>query len=193
MEVPVDRGPWFQRWPRVSITVAALLFAGIFALRLTVGTAQDATNMLYALPIALLAIAFGRRVGVLAGCIGVALTVTWVLIDDVSLSALGWTTRIVPMLFLGILVGDAAERLRVSEVRRIALDRTAYWHREAVEINDSIVQGLAVAKWALEAGDDQQALKVVEETLDQAHTLVSGLLREAGLAPGGDFAPGRRS
>ena len=25
---PVDRGPWFQRWPRVTIVVAVLLFAG---------------------------------------------------------------------------------------------------------------------------------------------------------------------
>ena len=117
----------------------------------------------------------------------------WVLVDDVTLSVLGWTTRVVPLLFFGILLGDAADRLRASEVKRLALDRASYWHREAVEINDSIVQGLAVAKWSLEAGDDHRALEVVEETLDQAHTLVSDLLREAGLHPGGDFAPGRRS
>jgi hypothetical protein len=189
--VPADEGPWFQRRPRLTLVVAVVLFAAVFVLRLMAGGPADVTNMLYCLPVALVALAFGFRAGIAAGVVGFALVVLWVVIDGVHLSPLGWTTRALPLLLLGALLGDAADRLRASEEKRRQLDRAAHWHRQAVEINDSIVQGLAVAKWSLEAGQNEQALETVTETLDQAHTLVSDLLRDAGLG-GATYAPGRQ-
>lgn len=185
-----DGGPWFQRWPRASTTVAVLLYAGIFALRMTTGDATDATTMFFALPIALLAVTFGLVAGLVGGLVAVGLTVIWTVTEQVTLSPIGWATRVLPMLLLGVLLGQAADRVRRSEAERARLDQAARWHRQAVEINDSIVQALAVAKWSLEAGNIDSALQILTETLEQAHTMVSQLLREAGLEPGGVHAPG---
>jgi hypothetical protein len=183
-------GPWFQRWPRGSIVVAVLLYAVIFALRLTSSDASDATTMFFVLPIALVAVAFGRVAGLAAGLSAVGLVVAWTVVDHVALSPTGWATRVVPLLLLGSLLGGAADRLRRAEAERARLEVEARWHRQAVEINDSIVQALAVAKWSLEGGDLAAALATVTDALDHAHRVVSELIRDAGLQPGGRFAPG---
>jgi glucose-6-phosphate-specific signal transduction histidine kinase len=180
-------GPWFRRRPRISIAVAVLLYAGIFALRMTTGNPIDATTMFFVLPIALLAVTFGRLAGVFAGLAAVGLVAVWALSAHAGLSPLGWATRGVPLLLLGILLGQASDRLRRSEAERRRLDAAA--HRQAVEINDSIVQGLAAAKWSLEAGNAHSGLRIVTETLDHAQTMVSQLLRDAELAPGAAHAP----
>lgn len=60
--------------------------------------------------------------------------------------------------------------------------------RQALEINDNIVQGLAVAKGALELGLDEQTRAAVESTLVRARQIISELLGEEGseiaLGPG---------
>lgn len=48
--------------------------------------------------------------------------------------------------------------------------------REAAEINDSIVQGMTVAKWSLEAGNLDRSLDVLTDTMTTAQDLVSQLL-----------------
>jgi glucose-6-phosphate-specific signal transduction histidine kinase len=184
-----DVGPWFRRWPAASVAVAAALYAGVFALRMTTGAPSDTTSMFYALPIALLALTFGLAAGVAAGLAGTALVAIWAVANHVALSPVGWATRVVPLLLLGVLLGQAADRLRRSQAELARLDTSSHWHRQAAEINDSIVQGLAVAKWALESGDLDAALRIVSDTLDQAHAMVSQLLRDAGLEPGGEHAP----
>ena len=183
-------GPWFRRRPAAGIVVAGVLYAGIFALRMTTGGPSEATTMFFVLPIALLALMYGLAGGLAGGLVSVALVVAWALAEHVALSPVGWATRVVPMLLLGGLLGHAADRLRRSEEERLRLDQAAHWHRQAVEINDSIVQGLAAAKWALEAGNTDSALRIISGTLAHAETLVSQLLRDAGLAPGGAYAPG---
>lgn len=56
----------------------------------------------------------------------------------------------------------------------------------ALALNDSIVQGLAAAKMALELGDTDRAERVIDETLSAARTIISDLLREVGV----DIKPG---
>jgi glucose-6-phosphate-specific signal transduction histidine kinase len=184
-----DVGPWFRRSPQASVAVAAALYAGVFTLRMTTGEASDTTSMFYALPIALLALTFGLGTGVVAGLAGTALVGVWAVVSHVALSPVGWATRVVPLILLGVLLGQAADRLRKSQAELARLDKASHWHRQAAEINDSIVQGLAVAKWSLERGDLDAALRVVSDTLDHAHAMVSQLLRDAGLEPGGEHAP----
>ena len=65
---------------------------------------------------------------------------------------------------------DAAERLRRER------DASLLAPRHAVELNDTIVQGLAVALYALDAGDNDQATAVVRDTLATARGLVASLL-----------------
>jgi hypothetical protein len=60
--------------------------------------------------------------------------------------------------------------------------------RQALEINDNIVQGLAVAQYELERGDDKRSHQAIEETLRKARALITELLGEresdGALAPG---------
>lgn len=52
--------------------------------------------------------------------------------------------------------------------------------RQALEINDNIVQGLTVAKYALDQGKDDTSKRAVEDTLKKARTLITELLGEQG-------------
>jgi K+-sensing histidine kinase KdpD len=175
------REPWFRARPEITIAVSVICYAAIFTLRLLMGDARDAYSMLYVLPVALLATAFGGRVGTIAGVVAVALVVVWVVVDDVTLSPMGWLSRVVPLLVLGVLVGDAADRLRRADEERAQLAAAARLHQEAIEINDSLIQGMAAAKWSLEAGRTETALATLDETIALGHRLVSGLIREAGI------------
>jgi hypothetical protein len=60
--------------------------------------------------------------------------------------------------------------------------------RQALEINDNIVQGLSVAKYALDQGKDGQSRAAVEETLKKAQLIITELLgeedTEVALGPG---------
>lgn len=51
--------------------------------------------------------------------------------------------------------------------------------KQALELNDEVVQGLAAAKLALETGKTQHGLQAVEQTLARAKTIVTALLAEA--------------
>jgi hypothetical protein len=183
--------PWYRAHPRGTVAVATALFAAVFALRLSAGDPDDAVNLLLTLPIALLALAFGRTVGLVSGAVGVALVAAWVVIRDVDLSALGWASRATPLLLLGGLLGDASDRLTAAQARHRALEAAAQRHRDATEVNDTLVQGMAAARWSLEAGRYDAGLKTLEETLVLGHQLVSRLMREADMGMDGHRPPAR--
>lgn len=177
---PESTAPWFRASPRLALAVAAVLFLAVLGLRLRTGTPNDGYSMLYVLPVALVAMARGARAGLVAGLVAVALIVLWAVADDVTLGPLAWTSRVVPLLLLGTLVGDASDRLQRADAERHRLEAAALIHREAVEINDSIVQGMVAAKWALESGQLDSGLGTLTATITRAQELVSNLIRQAG-------------
>jgi signal transduction histidine kinase len=161
------------------------MFGAVLALRLLDGdAAENAISLLYTLPVALAAVTFGRRGGITSGLVAVALVAVWVVVSDVDLSWLGWLTRLVPLLLLGTLLGDASERLTREQRRRSELEAAAQRHRDAAEISDSLLQGMSAAKWAIEAERHDLAAQTLEETINKGQRLVSDLLRGADLAPG---------
>lgn len=171
--------PWFSLRPRLALSVIGMLFMAVLTLRLFAGDPVDAYSMLYVLPVALAATAFGVRGGVFAGVIALALMLIWILVRDVTLSPTGWATRMVPILLLGVLLGRAIDRQRRAESDRRELEAAALLHAEAIEINDSLVQRMSAAKWALEAGQTDAGLAMLTTAVSEAHRLVSGLLRRA--------------
>jgi hypothetical protein len=114
----------------------------------------------------------------------------WVGIVGVHLSLVGWSSRILPLLLVGFLLGDASERLdqaaRERQAHRVAAPR----QHDAVEINDTLVQGMSVAKWAFEAGRIEAGLRALDETVVLGHRLVSDLIRTSG---GADVTADSRS
>lgn len=173
------RDPWFRQHPRHAWLVAGALFAAVLSLRLSAGTPVDAYSMLYALPVALVAATSGLRAGACAGLVGVGLTVLWAVVQDVSLTPTGWASRVLPLLLLGVLLGHATDRERRAEVERRRLQAGAMLHREAIEINDTLVQGMSAAKWSLDSGQVDTGKEILEQTVAQGHDLVSGLIRRA--------------
>lgn len=172
--------PWFRARPLAALLVAGVLFLGILALRLSTDGSREAVSMLYVLPVSLVAMARGRRAGALAGVVAAALILVWALASDTDLGFLGWVSRVVPLLLVGVLVGDARDRLERAAADREARRLAQMRHREAVEINDSLVQGMTAAKWSLEGGRVEEGVRLLGETIEQGHRLVSKLIRESG-------------
>ncbi|MDQ4065952.1 MAG: hypothetical protein M3161_07890 [Actinomycetota bacterium] len=80
---------------------------------------------------------------------------------------------------LGALANLAIERVRAEELK-VQLAQTQLRRQQALEINDNIVQGLAVAKYAFELEQYDRARAAVEGTLTAARKIISDLLEELG-------------
>jgi glucose-6-phosphate-specific signal transduction histidine kinase len=109
---------WFREHPRLAGAVAVLLFAAVYVLRQAAEGADEAISVLNVLPIALVAFAFGRRAGLVAGTAGVGLFAISGATNDVPVTLAGWLARTIPMLLLGLLVGSAAEQQRTAATLR---------------------------------------------------------------------------
>ncbi|MEU4605433.1 hypothetical protein AB0F43_20820 [Kribbella sp. NPDC023972] len=130
----------------------------------------------------MVSITFGVRSGIAAGLLAVVLIVVWTILRDVSLTPTGWAARVLPILLLGLVLGDASDRLSRAETERRQLEAEALLRREAIEINDSLVQGMAAARWSFEAGRMDAGMRTLDETIIQGQDLVSDLIRRAGMA-----------
>ena len=177
-------GPWFWLRPTLAVGVSAVLFAAIIGLRWSVGGVEDSISMLYVLPVALLALGFGCRVGLAAGVFAVGLLALWLVTSDESLSALGWLSRATPFLLLGALTGAAADRIRAAAAAERRSAAAALMQREAAEINDHVLQQMAATKWLLEAGRHDDGIALLESTIETAQQLVSRMLGSGSVLPG---------
>jgi hypothetical protein len=77
---------------------------------------------------------------------------------------------------LGYALTASEQRVRQHDDIRRRFEHAVARHREAVEINDALVQRAAVAKWALEAGDEERALAILDQTVGAGQRLVTALL-----------------
>lgn len=82
---------------------------------------------------------------------------------------------------------DITDRKQLE--RRIAALREAQSksaEKQALELNDEVVQGLAAAKLALETAEYEKGIRVIGDTLARAQGIVSRLLeeRQDGIEPG---------
>ena len=111
-------GPWFRARPRAALVVSVVLFGAVFVLRVADDSVSDAVSMLYTLPVALVALAFGRAAGLLAGAAALSLVVLWVAVGGESLSVLGWVSRAVPLVLLGGLLVRSAPTPQRPTARR---------------------------------------------------------------------------
>lgn len=181
--VPGSREPWFSQHPRPALAVAAACFVGVFLLRLAVAGTKDSISMLYVFPVALVALCFGLRAGAAAGVTAVGLLVAWVILAEETLSPLGWLSRVTPLLLLGTLVGASSDRMREARRAERYATAIALLQRDAAEVNDSVVQGLAATKWLLEAGEVERAITTLQDTTVTAQQLVTRVLGSDSVLP----------
>jgi glucose-6-phosphate-specific signal transduction histidine kinase len=175
------RRVWGDR--RIAVVCAAALFLVVLLIRVRFGNESDPVVLLYALPTALLAFAFGLRGGLAGATISMGLYGGWAELAHTSASPFGWALRAFSLFLLGVLIGQAAEEttemaeeLVAREHRQMLLEARHRQHLRALEINDLFVQTLSAAKWKLEAGDNDAAITMVTEVIEGAQQIVSTLL-----------------
>lgn len=88
---------------------------------------------------------------------------------------------------LGALANLAMERVEAENLR-VKLEKATVRRQQALEINDNIVQGLAVAKYSFDLGEEAKAREAIEGTLVAARSIISELLDDIGGSV--DLGPG---
>lgn len=88
-----------------------------------------------------------------------------------------------------VIARDITEQKRLREQLEKARAREiAFRRKQALELNDQVVQGLVAAKLAFESGKEKAAMESVMSTLERAKGVVTRLLadslEEGGLEPG---------
>lgn len=179
-----DLYPWYRSHGRVALITAILLFVAVTVLYIVdIGTGQS-VDIFFVLPIALLAMSFGLRGGLIGAAVGFVLFAGVQLAfggDDISV--MRWVTRGTGLFLLGILLGHATDQIEAAQRRTIAdleerqaLAERARRQAEALEISDSILQHLAVAKWMIEVGNDDEAVTILTSTIATGEAMVADLL-----------------
>lgn len=186
-ERPGRSGPWFWAHPLTALSVACVLAAAVNLALFTVGPRHHSVVDLYSLPIALVALTAGRRAGLVAGlCVAMMLGLWSVLSLDAQLDLTDWLCHVLPMLMLGVLVGDAAERIRSAartERRAAALEHLG---RDSAEAHDALMQHLAAAKWRLEAGDVDAGIEALTEAMTDGQQMVARMIGSGSALDRGD-------
>lgn len=196
MDAVGDRRWWPKRRRRDAVVVAAVLFLAVYVLRLVIDSPADATSVLYTVPIALLAVAFGVPGGLIGAAIGIALFAQWSITADSGIPALGWTVRITVMALIGAVVGHASAEMsrhaldaQSEREQRLAVEARQRRELEALEINDAIIQAMVAAKWMIELGQTDAAIEVLSDAIGIGQELVAGMLPTA-MTPVSPRAPG---
>ena len=181
---------------RRTIGVASvLLLVALFLLGLGLDAQAEPAAILYAVPVVLLAIAIGPAAGIVGGA--AAGTLFWAAdrFNDASLDPAANAYRFLALVFLGGIAGSLSSRLAVAERNRLAAEREAARVKEqlaqrdelgrrAVELNDEVVQGLALAGYLLEAGDATAATTALRAALQRAQGIVGDLIEAGDVEPG---------
>ena len=84
------------------------------------------------------------------------------------------------------LIRDATER-KIAEEARVSIREAEIQRRQALELHDTVVQGLAGMRMALDLDEIATARSLLDRTLEQARSIVRGLLDELhpqGILPG---------
>src|SRR5437763_9776806 len=108
-----------RSWPMLgratTVVLALSMYVGICALREMRPSAADTDEVLFVLPVALLALRFGLRGGATGALVAVGLVFGWAFDHGVELSAPAYISRGVAFVLLGTLLGDFVDQRRRLE------------------------------------------------------------------------------
>jgi signal transduction histidine kinase len=162
----------------VVLAVAAALFAVTFAARMAINDPDALIANFYVVPIALLAIEFGTRAGVLAAAVALGLVVAWSVLQTIHLGVLGYTARVAALLVTGAVVGHFSDRLRedISERRRAQRHMSLYAD-QLTRANQQLAQSVerleAFAEIARAVGGETDLERVLSLILDHGREVVA--------------------
>jgi K+-sensing histidine kinase KdpD len=184
-------GLWYRAHPCAAVAVCAALFVTVGLLEGADHRSGDAIALLYVLPIALAAVAFGLRGGLAAAVAGYAVFACFsVAVSGATVTFDGWITRAAAMFLLGGLLGHATDQATLASERalqhqqdRLTLEEQNRRYSEGLELSDSIVQHMAAAKWMVEQGRTGEAAEVLEAAIDRGQKMVGDLLPARATVP----------
>lgn len=102
-------------------------------------------------------------------------------IVDVSISVSPVRNAAGEIVEAAIIARDLTQQKQAErELAEARAEQAAVARRQALELNDEVVQGLAAAKLALETGELQRGLASLSATLVRAQRIVTHLLEEHG-------------
>jgi K+-sensing histidine kinase KdpD len=166
---------------RAVAAAAAALLVLFFVIEVVTGSPREPATIAYAVPVALAAIALGARAGMVAAVAGAALYWLGAYVDGETLSAAHLSYRLGALVFLGGVVGALASQLAEAE-HHAQLQQEL--RSRAVELNDTVVQGLALSRYQIEGGDATAAAGTLTTTLGRAQELVADLMGDLELESG---------
>ncbi|HMC38422.1 MAG TPA: hypothetical protein VKI19_02095, partial [Acidimicrobiales bacterium] len=178
------RSPGTLALASTILILAALLVTVPIALRRRHGPLAAAAAIGVVLPIALGAVSFGLAGGLFAAVWGYAFFAVFAVSNTEGHVAWdGWVSRAVAMLLLGGLLGrasdqsfGAAQRALQNQLERLEAEEQNRRFGEGLELSDSILQYVAVAKWQIEQGDDMEAIRLLSKALDRGEHMIGELL-----------------
>lgn len=97
-----------------AVGTATLLFAAVFALRLVDPAPESGLTFLYVIPVVLVGFEFGAVAGFAAGAAALGLFAVGNEITDTHVGTVGYLSRGFMLLLVGLLAGDAADRMRAA-------------------------------------------------------------------------------
>ncbi len=100
---------------RIRVVAAAvLLFAAVFAGRALDDSATSGITILYLLPVVLVAVEMGRRAGIAASVLAIALFCAWSFFAPVQIALTAYLFRVFVFVLVGAVAGHLADRLHAS-------------------------------------------------------------------------------
>ncbi|MBV9805352.1 MAG: GAF domain-containing sensor histidine kinase [Solirubrobacterales bacterium] len=175
------------------VVIAVLLFAAVFGARVVISDPDALLANFYIIPVAILAIEFGARAGLLAAAVAEALVPAWSVIDSVHVHPLGYVARGAAFVITGVVVGRFSERLRGDMAIRQDAQRDLALYADQLESSNrglarSVERLEAFAEIARAVGGETELERVLSLILAQGREIVSARTLVVYLPEGGELA-----
>jgi signal transduction histidine kinase len=163
---------------RAVVALALALFAATFAARLAVDDPGALLANFFTIPIAILAIEFGLRGGLIAAALALALVVTWGEVKNLDVGMLGYVSRAAVFVVVGGLVGRFAERLRADVLARQRIQRSLSLYAGELEaanarLAQSVLRLEAFAEIARQVGGETDLRRVLQLILRHGREIIA--------------------
>jgi PAS domain-containing protein len=107
--------PFMELSATATVGLALLLASAVYFLRLLDARVADVPLLLFVVPIALCAVRFGLRGGLLSAGLGFALTSLGYLTGGIAIGVIGYASQATVLFVVGGVVGHFADQLRTLE------------------------------------------------------------------------------
>jgi signal transduction histidine kinase len=160
------------------VLIAASLFAVTFTARVLVSDPDALLANFYILPIAVMAIEFGSRGGLLAAAVAEALVPAWSVINAIHVHPLGYIARGAAFVITAVVVGRFSERLRGDVAVRQDAQRDLALYADQLEASNrglarSVERLEAFAEIARAVGGETELERVLSLILAQGREIVA--------------------